>query len=107
MYAVAGACAAAAIVAAGAGAAAQTLESGTIVYQRGDFELEREGRLLDLVHALNVMRKDAGLELTDRIRVTLPRPDDDLLPHADWIARETLAVAVELGDVSEPRIEKA
>ena len=32
-----------------------------------DPELELEGRVLDLIHQLNAMRKDAGLELTDRI----------------------------------------
>src|SRR5204862_564874 len=37
-----------------------------------DPELELEGRVLDLIHILNSMRKDAGLELTDRIEVTLP-----------------------------------
>ena len=37
-----------------------------------DAELELEGRVYDLIHTLNSMRKDAGLELTDRIAVTLP-----------------------------------
>ena len=31
-----------------------------------------EGRVLDLIHEINSMRKEAGLELTDRIVVTLP-----------------------------------
>jgi len=72
-----------------------------------DEELEREGEVLDLIHRLNSMRRDAGLELTDRIRVTLPRSMEPLLEHTDWIARETLATSVELGDVDEPRIERA
>jgi isoleucyl-tRNA synthetase len=72
-----------------------------------DDELRLERRVLDRIHELNSRRKDAGLELTDRIRVTLPRADEDLLEHADWIARETLAVAVDVGDVDEPRIERA
>ena len=38
-----------------------------------DAELEVEKRVLDLIHELNAMRKDAGLELTDRIVVTLPQ----------------------------------
>ena len=37
-----------------------------------DDELRLEGRVLDLIHQLNTMRKEAGLALTDRIRVTLP-----------------------------------
>src|SRR5919206_269520 len=50
-----------------------------------DDELRREGRRNELVHRVNTMRKDAGLELTDRIRLTLPVADADLLEqHADW-----------------------
>jgi hypothetical protein len=52
------------------------------------------------------MRKEAGLELTDRIRLTLPESDAELLEHSDWIARETLAVSVEANG-EEIRIEKA
>jgi hypothetical protein len=62
--------------------------------------------VLDLIHDVNVRRRETGLELTDRIRLTLPRADEALLPHADWVAREVLAVAVELGDVDGPAIEK-
>ena len=56
-----------------------------------------EGRVYELIHRVNSMRKDAGLELTDRINLTLAAGDDDLLAHADWIAKETLAVEVEAG----------
>jgi len=66
-----------------------------------DDELELEGRAREAIHQVNTMRKDAGLEITDRIVLTLTR---DLEPHADWIARETLAERVEYGD--EIRIEK-
>jgi isoleucyl-tRNA synthetase len=73
-----------------------------------DPELELEGRVLDLIHQLNSMRKEAGLELTDRIQVTLPEADADLLQHADWIKQETLAVAIETdGGSAEPKIAKA
>jgi isoleucyl-tRNA synthetase len=70
-----------------------------------DEELEREGRVYELVHTVNTMRKEAGLELTDRIRLTLPAADADLLEHRDWIARETLAVSVE-ADGTELTLEK-
>jgi hypothetical protein len=43
------------------------------------------------------MRKDAGLELTDRIVLTLP-PGGDLLGHWEWIKAETLATRVVLRD---------
>ena len=74
-----------------------------------DAELELEGRVLDLIHLLNTMRKDAGLELTDRIRVTLPAAQSDLLEqHRDWIASEVLAVEIEAnGGSAEPQIAKA
>ena len=48
------------------------------------------------------MRREAGLELTDRIRLWIP--DEDLLPYAELIETETLAVGVELGEL---RLEKA
>ncbi len=71
-----------------------------------DEELGREGRVYDLIHTVNSMRKEAGLELTDRIRLSIPERDGDLLAHTEWIARETLAVSVDAaGD--EIRIEKA
>jgi isoleucyl-tRNA synthetase len=72
-----------------------------------DDELENEGRVYDLIHALNAMRRDRGLELTDRIAVMLPRRDADLLAHADWIQREVLAERLEVdADVEEPVIAK-
>ncbi|HEX2505467.1 MAG TPA: isoleucine--tRNA ligase [Gaiellaceae bacterium] len=63
---------------------------------RLDPELELEGRVLDTIHAIQRLRKDAGLELTDRIVVTLPE-DGDLLRHEDWIKSETLATRIETG----------
>ncbi|MBD0291567.1 MAG: class I tRNA ligase family protein, partial [Thermoleophilia bacterium] len=69
-----------------------------------DAELELKGRILELIHAVNTMRRDVGLELTDRIVLTLPG-DGELLEHADWIKAETLAVRIEAGDALA--IEKA
>jgi isoleucyl-tRNA synthetase len=76
---------------------------------RLDPELELEGRVLDLIHRLNTMRKEAGLELTDRIAVTLPASQSDLLAeHADWIKDEVLAVSIEAnGGSADPQIAKA
>jgi isoleucyl-tRNA synthetase len=73
-----------------------------------DPELELEGRVLDLIHRLNSMRRDAGLELTDRIVVTIPENESDLLRHADWIKQEVLAVEIRAdGGAREPQIAKA
>jgi len=68
-----------------------------------DDELRLEARLLDRVHEVNVLRRETGLEITDRIRLWLP--DADLIErYGDRIAAETLAVSVELGGL---RLEKA
>ena len=49
-----------------------------------------------------------GLELTDRIVVTLPQAASDLLEHEDWIKNEVLAVEIRTdGGSSEPQIAKA
>jgi isoleucyl-tRNA synthetase len=71
-----------------------------------DDELRREGRVYELIHRVNTMRKDAGLELTDRIRLTLPAEDADLLEHVDWIKEEVLATDVATDGVAEPEITK-
>jgi len=72
-----------------------------------DPELELEGRVYDLIHTLNSMRKEQGLELTDRIAVTLPAADADLVErHAEWIKTEVLAVSLETDGVEQPRIAK-
>ena len=62
-----------------------------------DSELELRGRVYELIHTVNTMRKDAGLELTDRIVLTLP-DGDDLLRHEDWIKAETLSTRIERGN---------
>jgi isoleucyl-tRNA synthetase len=73
-----------------------------------DPELELEALVLDLIHQINSMRKEQGLELTDRIRITLPAGQKDLLQHEDWIKQETLAVEIETdGGSTEPQIAKA
>jgi isoleucyl-tRNA synthetase len=60
-----------------------------------DDDLVRAGRVYDLNHAVNSLRKASGLELTDRIALTIPEADADLLEHEEWIKRETLAESVE------------
>ena len=68
-----------------------------------DDELLLEAKLLDRVHEVNVLRKESGLEITDRIRLWIP--DEDLIErYRDRLAAETLAVSVELGEL---RLEKA
>ena len=71
-----------------------------------DDDLLRAGRVYDLIHSVNSMRKEQGLELTDRITLTIPAASADLLEHREWIMRETLAVSVEATG-EELRFEKA
>jgi isoleucyl-tRNA synthetase len=68
-----------------------------------DDALRLEARVNDLIRSIQVARKEAGLEITDRIRLWIP--DEDLLAFADRIAEETLALAVEHGPGL--RVEKA
>jgi isoleucyl-tRNA synthetase len=73
-----------------------------------DDELRLDGRVLDLIRTLNDLRKTQGLELTDRIRVRLPEQEADLLPRADRIKAEVLALSIETDSAAtEPLIEKA
>jgi isoleucyl-tRNA synthetase len=72
-----------------------------------DDELRKKGRYYDLVHRLNTMRREAGLALIDRIRVTLPQSYADLLEYEDRLKEEVLAIEIRVADVAEPQIEKA
>lgn len=60
-----------------------------------------EGRANDLVRAINNARKESGLEITDRIRLTLPLSATDLESFMDTVAKETLAVEVYFADLAE------
>jgi isoleucyl-tRNA synthetase len=72
-----------------------------------DEDLTREGRLLDLIHAVNSMRRDAGLDIQDRIRLVLPRSMEELTPFLERLADEVLAVSVAFDDVDEPQLDRA
>jgi isoleucyl-tRNA synthetase len=62
-----------------------------------DAELQIEGWAREIVHAVQGARRDAGLEVTDRIVLSLSG-DEDLIgaarAHEGYIAGETLAVQV-------------
>jgi len=62
-----------------------------------DDELRREGLAREIVHAVQNARKEAGLEITDRIELTLGG-DDELLSaaraHQPYLAGEVLATSV-------------
>ena len=75
-----------------------------------DDELRREGLAREIVHAVQNARKEAGLEITDRIELRLGG-DQGLLEaaraHEQYVAGETLATAVsyDAADTAAARIE--
>jgi isoleucyl-tRNA synthetase len=73
-------------------------------------ELEAEGVARDLVRAVQQARRDAGLDVSDRIVLDVSAPAavaDAARTHAELIRRETLAttLAVHEADVESPVIE--
>jgi isoleucyl-tRNA synthetase len=64
-----------------------------------DDELRSEGVARELVNRIQRLRKDAGLEITDRIELGISGPDairDAAGTHRDFIGGETLALDVAL-----------
>jgi isoleucyl-tRNA synthetase len=73
-------------------------------------ELEAEGVARDLVRAIQQARRDAELDVSDRIVLDVsatPEVADAVRTHAGLIRRETLAteLAVHEADVDSPVIE--
>ncbi len=67
---------------------------------RIDDELRRQGLFREVVHRIQVARKDAGFDVTDRIRLAYkadPALEAILADHEEEIAAEVLAVKVERG----------
>jgi isoleucyl-tRNA synthetase len=64
-------------------------------------ELEAEGWAKDRIRELQDLRKSTGLDVSDRIRVTIAVPGDKeqwAQTHSDLIAREILATSFEFGE---------
>ena len=66
-----------------------------------DDELRSEGLAREIVHAVQIARKDAGLEITDRIELTLGG-DADLIEaaraHEEYVAGEVLATSLSFAE---------
>jgi isoleucyl-tRNA synthetase len=65
-----------------------------------DDALRAEGTARELVNRIQRLRRDAGLELDDRIRLGIfgaPEVASAVEAHRDYIASEVLAVEVEVG----------
>jgi isoleucyl-tRNA synthetase len=64
-------------------------------------ELAAEGLARDVVRAVQQARRDAGLDVSDRIRLRLAGEEDvaaAIEAHADLIKTETLAISLTLAD---------
>ncbi len=60
-------------------------------------ELEAEGWAREIVNRIQNLRKDSGLEITDRISLWVQAPSplrEALLAHSEWVASEVLAVGL-------------
>ncbi len=69
-----------------------------------DDELATEGLAREVAHRLQALRKRAGYEISDRVRVAIgtdPATAERLGAHRAWLADELLADVVELGDGAE------
>jgi isoleucyl-tRNA synthetase len=92
------------LVAKDSGAAAE-LPGGTglvLLDTEVNAELAAEGLARDLVRAIQQARREAGLDVADRIELTVDAPDNVVSAaqeHEKFIAAETLALAVAYGDV--------
>jgi isoleucyl-tRNA synthetase len=78
------------------------------------YELRAEGVARDLIRAVNQLRKDAGFDISDRIRLDVDATGNTARVVEDWrpvISTETLATRLEIGApdnaaaVGEARIE--
>ena len=70
-------------------------------------ELAREGLGRDVVRLVQQARRDAGLEVSDRITLTLDAPEpvvDAVREHETFVAGEVLATSVAYASVAEPTL---
>jgi isoleucyl-tRNA synthetase len=90
------------VVAAGAGPTAMLPGGGFILLDTAVTpELAAEGLARDVVRAVQQARRAAGLEVSDRISLTIaatPAAREAMAAHQELIAGETLAVKLELAD---------
>ena len=67
-------------------------------------ELRKEGTARELINRIQNIRKDSGLEVTDRIRLSIQRTDEvaeSVEAFGNLIASQTLAVAISVDEKAE------
>lgn len=96
-----------------AGYAAESAGGHVVILETTvDPALAQEGRARELVHHIQQVRKESGLDVSDRITLFLDGDralDEVLAAHRDYIMAETLSVAIRSGDAfpSPPREVRA
>ncbi len=84
-----------------AGVAAAQDASCTVAVSTGTTpDLEREGRARELVHRIQRLRRDAGLDIADRIALWIQGGADTaaaVRAHRAYVTEETLATALDFG----------
>ena len=71
-------------------------------------ELEAEGLARDLIRAVQQARREAGLHVSDRIRLVLGAETvvrGRVEPHMGMVSAETLATEVVWDDSAEPNVD--
>ncbi len=94
------------LVAKGGGAAAELPGGSGLVLVDTEVtpELAAEGLVRDLVRVVQQARRDAGLDVADRIALTVDAPDDVVAAartHEEFLASETLSTSVTHGPAGE------
>ena len=71
-------------------------------------ELKQEGDARDIVRSIQTLRKSSGLEITDRIKVTLPAASREAAEaFREYITTQVLAVGLDYAEgIDAPQIEK-
>ena len=71
-------------------------------------ELRMEGQARDIVRSVQNLRKTSGLNITDRILLTLPEAAREAATvHKDYICGQVLAVELSFADIDAPELAKA
>ncbi len=70
--------------------------------------LRLEGQARDIVRSVQVLRKNTGLEISDRINLTLPETAREAAEaYREYICGQVLALSLEFAEIAEPQIAKA
>jgi len=67
-------------------------------------DLRKEGIAREIVNRIQNIRKNIGLEITDKIQVVIspnPKTDDAVAEYSDYIAHQVLAESIRIAEIPE------